>query len=233
MIPTSAKEIQKLGWEYVDIIIFSGDAYIDHPSFGTAVIARVLQSKGYRVAVVPQPNWQDDLRDFKKLGRPRLFFGVTAGAMDSMVNHYTAAKRLRSDDAYTPDGKAGRRPDYTVTVYSKILKKLYPHVPVVLGGIEASLRRFAHYDYWADKLFPSVLLSSGADILVYGMGEKPILLLDDVLSELDNDRQNFLIHSLGGNQLFITTTDISGKVARQLPEGKVFKITSGQIDIEI
>ncbi|MBO7322893.1 MAG: YgiQ family radical SAM protein, partial [Bacteroidales bacterium] len=126
MIPTSAKEIQKLGWEYVDIIIFSGDAYIDHPSFGTAVIARVLQSKGYRVAVVPQPNWQDDLRDFKKLGRPRLFFGVTAGAMDSMVNHYTAAKRLRSDDAYTPDGKAGRRPDYAVTVYSKILKKLYP-----------------------------------------------------------------------------------------------------------
>lgn len=183
MIPTSAKEIQKLGWEYVDIIIFSGDAYIDHPSFGTAVIARVLQSKGYRVAVVPQPNWQDDLRDFKKLGRPRLFFGVTAGAMDSMVNHYTAAKRLRSDDAYTPDGKAGRRPDYAVTVYSKILKKLYPDVPVVLGGIEASLRRFAHYDYWADKLFPSVLLSSGADILVYGMGERQIVALAETCAK--------------------------------------------------
>lgn len=183
MIPTSAKEIQKLGWEYVDIIIFSGDAYIDHPSFGTAVIARVLQSKGYRVAVVPQPNWQDDLRDFKKLGRPRLFFGVTAGAMDSMVNHYTAAKRLRSDDAYTPDGKAGRRPDYAVTVYSKILKKLYPDVPVVLGGIEASLRRFAHYDYWADKLFPSVLLSSGADILVYGMGERQIVALAETYAK--------------------------------------------------
>lgn len=183
MIPTSAKEIQKLGWEYVDIIIFSGDAYIDHPSFGTAVIARVLQSKGYRVAVVPQPNWQDDLRDFKKLGRPRLFFGVTAGAMDSMVNHYTAAKRLRSDDAYTPDGKEGRRPDYAVTVYSKILKKLYPDVPVVLGGIEASLRRFAHYDYWADKLFPSVLLSSGADILVYGMGERQIVALAETYAK--------------------------------------------------
>lgn len=175
MIPTSAKEIQKLGWEYVDIIIFSGDAYIDHPSFGTAVIARVLQSHGYRVAVVPQPNWQDDLRDFRKLGKPRLFFGVTAGAMDSMVNHYTAARRLRSDDSYTPDGKAGRRPDYAVSVYSGILKKLFPDVPVVIGGIEASLRRFAHYDYWADKLFPSVLLSSGADILVYGMGERQIV----------------------------------------------------------
>lgn len=186
MIPTSVKEVQKLGWDYIDIIIFSGDAYIDHPSFGAAVIARVLQSKGYRVAVVPQPNWQDDLRDFRKLGAPRLFFGVTAGAMDSMINHYTAAKRLRSDDAYTPDGKAGRRPDYAVTVYSKIIKALFPDVPLVIGGIEASLRRYAHYDYWSDSLMPSVLVSSGADLLVYGMGERPIVAIADTLQNGGN-----------------------------------------------
>ena len=149
---------------------FSGDAYVDHPSFGPAVIGRVLEAQGYRVAVVPQPNWRDDLRDFKKLGVPRLFFGVTAGNMDSMVNHYTAAKRLRSNDAYTPEGRAGMRPDYAVTVYTRILKKLYPHVPVVIGGIEASLRRLSHYDYWSDSLKPSVLVESGADYLVYGMG---------------------------------------------------------------
>ncbi|HIZ86450.1 MAG TPA: YgiQ family radical SAM protein [Candidatus Coprenecus stercoravium] len=174
MFPTSVKEAERLGWDYIDIIIFSGDAFIDHPSSGTAMIARVLQKEGYRVAVVPQPNWQDDLRDFRKLGRPRLFFGVNSGAMDSMVNHYTAAKRLRSDDAYTPGGKAGHRPDYAVTVYTRILKRLYPDVPVVIGGIEASLRRLAHYDYWQDRLFPSVLLDSGADCLIYGMGERPV-----------------------------------------------------------
>lgn len=177
MIPTSRKEIDALGWDFVDIIIFSGDAFIDHPSFGSAVVARYLQSQGYRVAVVPQPNWRDDLRDFRKLGRPRLFFGVNAGVMDSMVNHYTANKRLRSDDAYTPDGRAGQRPDYAVTVYSRILKQLYPDVPVIIGGIEASLRRFTHYDYWSDTLRPSVLVDSGADYLSYGMGERTLLAL--------------------------------------------------------
>ena len=177
MFPTSVKEVQALGWDYIDIILFSGDAFIDHPSFGTAVIARWLQKYGYRVAVVPQPNWRDDLRDFRKLGRPRLYFGLNAGAMDSMVNHYTASKRLRHDDAYTPDGKAGARPDYAVTVYTKILKELFPDVPVVIGGIEASLRRLTHYVYWKDCLMPSVLVSSGADYLCYGMGERPMLEL--------------------------------------------------------
>ena len=175
MFPTSVKEVERLGWDFIDVILFSGDAFIDHPSSGTAMIARVLQREGYRVAVVPQPNWQDDLRDFRKLGAPRLFFGVNSGAMDSMVNHYTAARRLRSDDAYTPGGRAGHRPDYAVTVYTRILKRLYPHVPVVIGGIEASLRRLAHYDYWQDRLFPSVLVDSGADCLIYGMGERPVV----------------------------------------------------------
>ena len=177
MIPTSVKEVKALGWDYIDVIIFSGDAFVDHPSFGTAVIARWLQKYGYRVAVVPQPNWRDDLRDFRKLGAPRLYFGVNAGAMDSMVNHYTASKRLRSDDAYTPDGRAGQRPDYAVTVYTKILKEMWPDVPVVIGGIEASLRRVTHYDYWKDELMPSILVSSGADWLCYGMGERPMLEL--------------------------------------------------------
>ena len=175
MIPTSIKEVKALGWDYIDVILFTGDAFIDHPSFGTAVIARWLQKHGYRVAVVPQPNWRDDLRDFRKLGAPRLYFGVNAGAMDSMVNHYTAAKRLRSDDAYTPDGRAGQRPDYAVTVYTKILKEIYPEIPVVIGGIEASLRRVTHYDYWQDALKPSILVDSGADWLCYGMGERTLL----------------------------------------------------------
>lgn len=177
MIPTSIKEVERLGWDYIDVIIFTGDAFIDHPSFGTAVIARWLQKWGYRVAVVPQPNWRDDLRDFKKLGVPRLYFAVNSGAMDSMVNHYTASKRLRSDDAYTPEGRAGARPDYAVTVYTQILKQLYPDIPVVIGGIEASLRRVTHYDYWKDTLMPSILVSSGADWLCYGMGERPMLEL--------------------------------------------------------
>ncbi|MFA5850510.1 MAG: YgiQ family radical SAM protein [Bacteroidales bacterium] len=182
-IPTSKKEVESLGWDYLDVILFSGDAYVDHPSFGTAVIARILEREGYRVAIVPQPNWRDDLRDFKKLGVPRLFFGVSAGVMDSMVNHYTANKRLRSNDAYTPDGKASQRPDYAVKVYTKILKELYPDVPVVIGGIEASLRRLTHYDYWKDSLMPSILVDSGADILVYGMGEKPILEIAGLLNQ--------------------------------------------------
>ena len=153
---------------------FYGDAYIDHPSFGAAVIGRLIESEGLKVAIVPQPNWRDDLRDFRKLGRPKYFFGVTAGNMDSMVNHYTAARRLRSDDAYTAGGKAGFRPDYPTIVYTKILKDFYPDVPVVIGGIEASMRRLAHYDYWKDKVEPSILISSGADLLVYGMGEQPL-----------------------------------------------------------
>lgn len=185
MIPTTAKEIKALGWDYIDVIMFSGDAFIDHPSFGTAVIARWLQKWGYRVAVVPQPNWRDDLRDFRKLGKPRLYFAVNSGAMDSMVNHYTAGKRLRSDDAYTPEGRAGQRPDYAVTVYTKILKEMYPDVPVVIGGIEASLRRFCHYDYWQDRLMPSILEMSGADWLIYGMGERPIL---ELTRAIESDR---------------------------------------------
>lgn len=171
-LPTTVKEVRALGWDYIDVIIFSGDAYVDHPSFGAAVVGRLLEAEGLRVAIVPQPNWRDDLRDFKKLGVPRLFFGISGGSMDSMVNHYTANKRLRSDDAYTPGGKAGFRPDYAVTVYSRILKELFPHVPVVIGGIEASLRRLTHYDYWSDSLKRSILVESGADVLAYGMGDK-------------------------------------------------------------
>jgi uncharacterized radical SAM protein YgiQ len=174
-LPTSVKEIKALGWEQPDIIIFTGDAYVDHPAFGAAVIGRVLESEGFKVAIVPQPNWRDDLRDFKKLGEPRLFFAVTAGNMDSMVNHYTAAKRLRSDDAYTPEGKAGFRPDYATVAYSQIIKKLYANTPLIIGGVEASLRRLTHYDYWSDSLKPSILVDSKADILVYGMGEKAIV----------------------------------------------------------
>ena len=173
-LPTTKKELEMRGWDYVDIILFSGDAYVDHPSFGAAVIGRILEAEGLRVAIVPQPNWRDDLRDFKKLGIPRLFFGISAGAMDSMVNHYTANKRLRSDDAYTPDGRYGMRPDYPTIVYSRILKELYPGIPVVIGGIEASLRRLTHYDYWQNKLKPGILAESNADLLIYGMGEKPI-----------------------------------------------------------
>ena len=173
-LPTTKKEVELRGWDDLDVILFSGDAYVDHPSFGPAVIGRLLEAQGLRVAIVPQPNWRDDLRDFKKLGRPRLFFGVSAGCMDSMVNKYTANKRLRSEDAYTPDGRHDMRPEYPSIVYTQILKKLYPDVPVILGGIEASLRRVTHYDYWQDCVQKSILIDSGADLLIYGMGEKPI-----------------------------------------------------------
>lgn len=173
-LPTSRKEMELLGWDTADVILFSGDAYVDHPSFGAAVIGRIMESEGLRVAIVPQPNWKDDKRDFRKLGKPGYFFGVTAGNMDSMVNHYTAARRLRSDDAYTPGGKPGFRPDYPSIAYTRILKELFPDVPVVLGGIEASMRRLTHYDYWQDKIEPSILVSSGADMIVYGMGEEPV-----------------------------------------------------------
>lgn len=174
-LPTTKKEMQLHGWDVADVILFSGDAYIDHPSFGVAVIGRVLQSKGYRVAIVPQPDWHGDFRDFKKMGRPRLFFGISPGCMDSMVNKYTANKRLRSEDAYSPDGRHDCRPEYPTVVYTKILKELYPGVPVILGGIEASLRRLTHYDYWQDRLRRCILCDSGADLLSYGMGEKTIV----------------------------------------------------------
>jgi len=174
-LPTTKKEVELRGWDELDVILFSGDAYVDHPSFGTAVIGRILEAEGLRVAIVPQPNWRDDLRDFKKLGRPRLFFGISAGCMDSMVNKYTANKRLRSDDAYTPDARPDMRPEYPTIVYSNILKELFPDVPIVIGGIEASMRRLTHYDYWQDRVRPSILIDSKADILVYGMGEKPIV----------------------------------------------------------
>ncbi len=173
-LPITKKEVEQRGWGELDVVLISGDAYVDHPAFGTAVIGRILESEGLKVAIVAQPNWQDDLRDFKKMGKPRLFFGVTSGCMDSMVNHYTASKRKRSTDAYTPGGQAGFRPDYATTVYTKILKQLYPDVPVLIGGIEASLRRVTHYDYWSNELFPNILKMSGADLLVYGMGEMPL-----------------------------------------------------------
>jgi uncharacterized radical SAM protein YgiQ len=182
-LPTNKKEVELKGWEEIDVILFSGDAYVDHPSFGPAVIARVIEDQGLRVAVVPQPNWKDDLRDFKKLGRPKYFFGVTAGNMDSMVNHYTAARRKRSDDVYTPGGKAGYRPDYPTIVYTKILKGLYPDIPVIIGGIEASMRRLTHYDFWKDRLEPSILVNSGADLLIYGMGEQPLREILELLSK--------------------------------------------------
>lgn len=173
-LPLTMKEVEKRGWDEVDVVLVSGDAYVDHPAFGTAVIGRIMESEGFRVAIIAQPNWKDDLRDFKKFGKPKYFFGVTAGCMDSMVNHYTANKRLRSNDSYTPGGEAGFRPDYATIVYSNILKELYPDVPVLLGGIEASLRRVTHYDYWKDQLMPSILVDAKADMLVYGMGEQPL-----------------------------------------------------------
>ncbi len=173
-LPITKKEVELRGWDELDVVFFTGDAYIDHPAFGAAVIGRIIESEGLRIALVPQPNWQDDLRDFKKMGKPRLFFAVSAGNMDSMVNHYTANKRLRSDDAYSPDGRAHMRPDYTTITYCNIIRKLYPDVPIVIGGIEASLRRFTHYDYWSDKLMPSILVDSKADLLIYGNGEKPL-----------------------------------------------------------
>ena len=182
-LPTTKKELELRGWDYVDIILFSGDAYVDHPSFGAAVIGRTLEAAGYRVAIVPQPDWHGDYRDFKKLGRPRLFFGIAPGCMDSMVNKYTAAKRLRSEDAYSPDGRHDMRPEYPTIVYTRILKQLYPDIPVILGGIEASLRRVTHYDYWQDQLKKCILCDSGADTIVYGMGEKTIVEIAHRLSE--------------------------------------------------
>ena len=185
-LPTTKKEVELREWDELDVILFSGDAYIDHPAFGISVIGRVLEAAGYRVAIIPQPDWHGDFRDFKKLGRPRLFFGVSAGAMDSMVNKYTANKRLRSEDAYSPNGRHDLRPEYPSIVYSNILRQLYPDVPIVLGGIEASLRRLTHYDYWKDCIRKSVLCDSGADIVIYGMGEKQII---SIAQALENGRK--------------------------------------------
>ena len=182
-LPTTKKETDLRGWDEVDIVFFTGDAYVDHPSFGAAVLGRVLEAAGYKVAIVPQPDFHGDFRDFKKFGKPRIYFAVSAGSMDSMVNHYTAAKRRRSDDAYTPDGRAGMRPDYCTITYCKILKQLYPDVPVIIGGIEASMRRLTHYDYWQDKLMPSILVDSGADMLVYGMGEQAMTEIADRIAK--------------------------------------------------
>lgn len=206
-LPTSKKEVELRGWSELDVILFSGDAYVDHPSFGAAVIGRILESLGLRVAIVPQPNWRDDLRDFKKLGRPRLFFGISAGCMDSMVNKYTANKRLRSEDAYTPDGRPDMRPEYPSIIYSQILKQLYPDVPVVLGGIEASMRRLSHYDYWQDKVQRSILCDSGADLLIYGMGEKPIT---ELVERLVSKGKPILSHELPTDipqTAFLSTTE--------------------------
>ena len=188
-LPTTKKELELRGWDYVDVILFSGDAYIDHPSFGAAVIGRTLEAAGYRVAIVPQPDWHGDYRDFKKLGKPRLFFGIAPGCMDSMVNKYTANRRLRSEDAYSPDGRHDMRPEYPTIVYTKILKELYPDVPVLLGGIEASLRRVTHYDYWHDELKKCILCDSGADMITYGMGEKTTIEMARRLSEGRNIKE--------------------------------------------
>ena len=185
-LPTTKKEMELRGWSEVDIILFSGDAYVDHPSFGAAVIGRTLEAAGFRVAIVPQPDWHGDFRDFRKLGRPRLFFGIAPGCMDSMVNKYTANRRLRSEDAYSPDGRHDCRPEYPTIVYTQILKKLYPDVPVVLGGIEASMRRLSHYDYWQDKLRKCILCDSGGDIIIYGMGEKQIVEIARRLARQDS-----------------------------------------------
>lgn len=212
-LPTTLKEVKARGWDELDVILFTGDAYVDHPSFGAAVIGRILEGEGLKVAIVPQPNWKDDLRDFKKLGKPRLFFGVTAGNMDSMVNHYTANKRLRSNDAYTAGGVSGFRPDYASITYTKILKEIYPDVPVVLGGIEASLRRVTHFDYWSDSLKPSILFESGANILLYGSAEKAIIELVRHLQEntpifkLQNIRQTAIMIAVSEKTADITNLE--------------------------
>ena len=218
-LPTSVKELEQRGWAVgeLDVILFSGDAYVDHPSFGTAVIGRILEDAGYKVAIVPQPNWRDDLRDFRKLGRPRLYFGVTAGVMDSMVNKYTAGRRLRSEDAYTPDGRHDQRPEYPTIVYTQILKRLYPDVPVVLGGIEASMRRLSHYDYWQERVRPSILVDSGADYLVYGMGEQPMVEVARRLeSRLTDCQTNRLADECLGNESDAEVLSESLKVCKSV-----------------
>jgi len=212
-LPITRDEMLKRGWEEVDVVLISGDAYVDHPAFGSALIARVIESAGYRVALVPQPNWQDDLRDFRKFGRPRICFAVSAGNMDSMVNHYTANKRLRSDDAYTPGGKSGFRPDYATRVYTQSLKKIYPDVPVIIGGIEASMRRLAHYDYWSDSLMPSILADSGADLLIYGMAEKAIV---ETLKRLEKQHDVAWLTDIP-QTAFVVDSSLAAVMAKEMP----------------
>jgi uncharacterized radical SAM protein YgiQ len=218
-LPTTRKEMELRGWDELDVILFSGDAYVDHPSFGVAVVGRVLESEGLRVGIVPQPDWHGDFRDFRRLGRPRLFFGISPGCMDSMVNKYTAARRLRSEDAYSPDGRHDMRPEFPTIVYTQILHQLYPDVPVVLGGIEASLRRLTHYDYWSDALRPSILVDSGADMLIYGMGEKPITALARLLMDegCEIDRRRFrnlmLRYPQQQTALLLTEKEIPGGIS--------------------
>lgn len=216
-LPTTKKELERLGWDSLDVILFSADAYVDHPSFAAAVIGRILEAEGLRVAIVPQPDWHGDYRDFKKLGRPRLFFGIAPGAMDSMVNKYTANKRLRSEDAYSPDGRHDLRPEYPTIVYTRILKELYPDVPVVIGGIEASLRRLTHYDYWQDKLLPTILHPSGADLLIYGMGEKPMTSLAQLLMEQDCEIDVKMFRNLMAR--FPQKQTVSLLQQKEIPEG--------------
>ena len=206
-LPTTKKEASNRGWDELDVVLITGDAYVDHPAFGSAVVGRIIESYGLRIGVIAQPNWQDDLRDFKKFGKPKLFFGVTAGNMDSMVNKYTAGKKLRSRDAYTPGGATNFRPDYASIEYTKILKSLYPDTPIIIGGIEASLRRVTHYDYWQDKLMPNILTSSGADLLIYGMGEQPLREIITLLKKgvpfdsLKTIKQTAFLQSLADEEL--------------------------------
>ena len=202
-LPTTKKEMDLRGWDCADVILFSADAYVDHPAFGAAVIGRLLEAEGLRVCIVPQPDWHGDFRDFKKLGRPRLFFGISPGCMDSMVNKYTAARRLRSEDAYSPEGRHDLRPEYPTIVYTNILRKLYPDVPIVLGGIEASLRRVMHYDYWQERFRPSILCDCDADLITYGMGEKPTLELVQLLVEAIN-KAHPLLHYDENAEPYIT-----------------------------
>ena len=211
-LPTTKKEVELRGWDALDVILFSGDAYVDHPSFGAAVIGRVLEAAGYRVAIVPQPDWHGDYRDFKKLGRPRLFFGISPGCMDSMVNKYTANRRLRSEDAYSPDGRHDARPEYPTIVYSLILRELFPDVPIVLGGIEASLRRLTHYDYWQERLRPSILCDAPADLISYGMGEKTIL---EIARRLDEGQPVSALHDLPQIVFLANRADIPGGISDQ------------------
>jgi hypothetical protein len=208
-LPTTKKECKLRGWEELDVILFSGDAYVDHPSFGAAVIGRSLEAAGYKVAIVPQPDWHGDYRDFKKLGKPRLFFGISPGCMDSMVNKYTANKRLRKEDAYSPDGRHDCRPEYPTIVYSKILRQLYPDTPIVLGGIEASMRRLTHYDYWQDALRKCILCDSDADMILYGMGSKSILCLCQRIAAGDPIQQ---IHNIPQTVYLTQKEEIDGDI---------------------
>ncbi len=215
-LPTTRKEMELRGWDQADVILFSGDAYVDHPAFGAAVIGRLLEAEGLRVCIVPQPDWHGDFRDFKKLGRPRLFFGISPGCMDSMVNKYTAARRLRSEDAYSPDGRHDLRPEYPTIVYTDILRKLYPDVPIVLGGIEASLRRVMHYDYWQERFRPSILCDCDADLITYGMGEKPTLEMVRLLVEAINEAHPLLHYDEQGEPCI--TRQLLREVAKDLPQ---------------